>query len=371
MSKQQVSRIKNVLTILLSVLFLVSLSSAATSNMNYYTNISMSNGYTTIVSFFDGPAKIFETYTMYPHNNGTDYDQVIRVENGSIYNKTNIDFVQIIHSHGSNVTDIMTINGTKVNPDDPYGDISYQTYGEIASYKEQIYEAKRAADLKNISEKHIKTQDEALQIDPQNSTAWTIKGLTLYKLNKYDEAIKYLDKIAKQQPDDLKALILRANIATLQGDYKKSIQILEKARKANPESAIIYYYLGDNNFILKDYIDAAGYYEEFVDSVYKKDVDVELLENAYTNLALSYERSGMYSNAYRAYKSAACLTTKLGKNNETISLLTKAAASTYAGYNGFVSQADFQKKFKKLEKEMERKCGAQLFSGEQEEEEEE
>jgi hypothetical protein len=79
---------------------------------------------------------------MYPHNNGTDYDQVIRVKNGSIYNKTNINFVQIIPSHGSNVTDIMTINGIKVNPKDPYGDISYQTYGEIYRYKEQIDEAK-------------------------------------------------------------------------------------------------------------------------------------------------------------------------------------------------------------------------------------
>ena len=212
---------------------------------------------------------------------------------------------------------------------------------------------------------------KALEIKSNNQIAHEQIVQALVEQKKYGEAIKYLDKISKQQPDDLKKLILRANIATLQGDYKKSIQILEKARKENPESAIIYYYLGENNFILKDYIDAAGYYEEFVDSVYKKDVDIELLENAYTNLALSYERSGMYSNAYRAYKSAACLTTKLGKNNDTISLLSKAVASTYAGYNGFVSQTDFQKKFKKLEKEMERKCGAKLFAGEEEEEEEE
>ena len=36
MSKQQVSRIKNVLTILLAVSFTVSLASAATSNVNDY-----------------------------------------------------------------------------------------------------------------------------------------------------------------------------------------------------------------------------------------------------------------------------------------------------------------------------------------------
>jgi len=111
-----------------------------------------------------------------------------------------MDFVQIIHSHGSNVTNIMTINGTKVNPDDPYGDISYQTYGEIARYKEQIDEAKRAADLKNMYEKDIKTQDEALQIDPQNSTAWTNKGFALYSLNKYDEALAAYGKAIEINP---------------------------------------------------------------------------------------------------------------------------------------------------------------------------
>jgi hypothetical protein len=57
MSKQQVSIIQKVLTILLAVLFAVSLASAAASNASYYTNISMSNGYTTIVSFSDEPAK--------------------------------------------------------------------------------------------------------------------------------------------------------------------------------------------------------------------------------------------------------------------------------------------------------------------------
>jgi len=208
---------------------------------------------------------------------------------------------------------------------------------------------------------------KALEIKSTNQIAHEQIVQALVEQKKYDEAIEYLDKIAKQQPDDLKKLILRANIATLQSDYKESIQILNKARKENPESPIIYYYLADNYFNLKEYTDAAGFYEEFTDSVYKKDVDVELLENAYTNLALSYERSGMYSNAYRAYKSAACLTTKLKKNTQTITLLSKAVASTYAGYSGFVSQSDFQKKFKELEKALEHKCGGQLFTGEIEE----
>ena len=72
MSKQQVSRIKKVLTILLAVLFAVSLAEAAASNANYYTNISMSNGWhTTIVSFPDGPVKVFETCAGDYRNNST------------------------------------------------------------------------------------------------------------------------------------------------------------------------------------------------------------------------------------------------------------------------------------------------------------
>jgi tetratricopeptide (TPR) repeat protein len=218
MLKQQIRRIKKVLNILLAVLFVVSLSSAATSNTNYYTNISMSDGYTTIVSFSEGPAKIFETYTMYPNNNGADYDQVIRVENGSIYNKTNMDFVQIIHSHGSNVTDIMTINGTKVNPDDPYGDISYQTYGKIARYKEQIDEA-------------LAAYDKAIEINPQNSEAWYNKGNALDRLKKYNEAIMAYDKAIEINPKDEAVWYFKGDALRDVGKYNEAQKAYDKAFK--------------------------------------------------------------------------------------------------------------------------------------------
>jgi len=205
---------------------------------------------------------------------------------------------------------------------------------------------------------------KALEIKSSNQIAHEQIIQALVDQKKYNEAIKYLDKISGQQPDDLKRLILRANIATLGRKYKESIQILEKARMENPEETILYYYLGDNYFNLQSYSQAAGFLEEFTSSVYKQDVDIELLESAYINLAISYEKSGMYSNAYRSYKNAACFTMKLKKTNETISLMTKAIASTYSGYSGFVSQTDFQKKFKKMEKELENKCDEKIFTEE-------
>ena len=205
---------------------------------------------------------------------------------------------------------------------------------------------------------------KALDIKSNNQIAHEQMIQSLVDQKKYDEAVKYLDKISGQQPDDIKKQILRANIATLRGNYQESIQILEKARKENPEEAILYYYLGDNHFNLRNYAQAAGFLQEFTSSVYKQDVDIELLESAYINLAISYEKSGMYANAYRSYKSAACFTMKLKKPNETINLMTKAIAATYSGYSGFVSQTDFQNKFKKMERELENRCDEKIFAEE-------
>jgi tetratricopeptide (TPR) repeat protein len=205
---------------------------------------------------------------------------------------------------------------------------------------------------------------KALEIKSNNQIAHEQIIQSLVEQKKYNEAIKYLDNISGNQPDDIKRLILRANIATLRGNYQESINILEKVRKENPEEAILYYYLGDNYFNLRNYTQATGFLEEFTSSVYKQDVDIELLESAYINLAISYEKAGMYSNAYRSYKNAACFTMKLKKPNETISLMTKAIAATYSGYSGFVSQSDFQKKFKKMEHELEDKCDEKIFAEE-------
>jgi 6-phosphogluconate dehydrogenase len=85
MSKQQVSRIKKVLTILLAVLFAVSLAAAAASNVNYYKKMNLSNGWhNIIVNFSDfGGAHFFETYT---GDYGNKYTQHIEDLNETMYN---------------------------------------------------------------------------------------------------------------------------------------------------------------------------------------------------------------------------------------------------------------------------------------------
>ena len=208
--------------------------------------------------------------------------------------------------------------------------------------------------------------NRVLEMKPSNEQAQEQLVQALIDQRKYAEAESYLKKLEEKQSDSLKRSLMLASIKMLQNDYKGSIGILEKARKVYTEESIIYYYLGESYYQTGDYAKAASFLEEFTDSVYKQDVDVDLLENAYTSLASSYEKSGMFSNAYRAYKNAACLTIKLKKTDETIRLMTRAITNTYAGYTGFVSQTDFKKKFKKLEKELEKQCDSQLFTVEEE-----
>ncbi len=204
--------------------------------------------------------------------------------------------------------------------------------------------------------------NKALEIKASNETAHEQMIQALIDQKKYTEAADYIDRISEKQPNDLKKILLRANIASLRGQFASSIDMLEKAMNTYPDVPIIYYYLGENYFMMEEYIKAASFLEEFTDSVYKKDVDVEILEAAYTNLALSYEKAKMFSNAYRAYKNAACFTVKMSRTNETVRFINKAIMSTYAGYTGLVSQIDFKRKFKKLEEEIEESCGGKVFT---------
>jgi tetratricopeptide (TPR) repeat protein len=205
--------------------------------------------------------------------------------------------------------------------------------------------------------------EKVLELKANNETAHEQIAQAFIDQKKYKEAKKYLNKLSTElASDNLKRHILLANINILEGNYEESIRILEEARRIFIDEPIIYYYLGECYYHSGKYIKAASFLEKFIDKAYKKDIEVELLESAYIDLASSYEKAKMFSNAYRAYKNAACLTIKLNKTDLTIKLMTRGIASTYAGYTGFVSQDDFKNKFEKLKNELEKKCNSVLFA---------
>ena len=50
------------------------------------------------------------------------------------------------------------------------------------------------------------------------------------------------------------------------------------------------------------------------------------------------------------------------KTDETIRLMTRAIANTYAGNRSFVSQKDFKNKFNRLQNQIEKKCMGTIFT---------
>ncbi len=148
MSKQQVSRIKKVLPILLAVLFAVSLAEAAASNENYYKNMSMSNGWhNIIVSFRDfGGAHFFERYKGDFKGN---YTQHVEANNELVYNPVldravKVNLVEDINVKNGVSNTTTEIDGKPVDPNDPLAEqAANAAHGKIVNFQIHADEAAR------------------------------------------------------------------------------------------------------------------------------------------------------------------------------------------------------------------------------------
>ena len=89
--------------------------------------------------------------------------------------------------------------------------------------------------LKNVYEKDIKTQDEALRINPHNSTVWIDKGLALEDLNRFSEAVQAFDKAIVINPQDSFAWSSKGNALTYL-NKSEAIAAYDKAIEINPNS---------------------------------------------------------------------------------------------------------------------------------------
>jgi tetratricopeptide (TPR) repeat protein len=138
-----------------------------------------------------------------------------------------------------------------------------------------------------------------------------------------DDAINHINQILDTEPDNLKSLILKSNILSLQKKYSESIKILQSAIEKYPEAIPSYYYLGKNFYNLKNYKLAIKNLDIFIESVNHKDIDINLLENAYTTLAVSYEKNNEIEKANKIYLKISCFLFKTNRVREGIELAKK------------------------------------------------
>jgi len=85
----------------------------------------------------------------------------------------------------------------------------------------------------NKFDESTEAYDKAIEINPHDSKVWNNKGNALWKQSKYDEALKAYDKAVEIDPKNPDAWNSRGAALANLGKYDESIKTYEKASKLN------------------------------------------------------------------------------------------------------------------------------------------
>jgi tetratricopeptide (TPR) repeat protein len=163
-------------------------------------------------------------------------------------------------------------------------------------------------------------------------------AISLYKLGKWDEALKVVDIVLKNSSQDAAVLELKGKILLAEGKTKDAADVLFSALDAEKDRLSVLYDLGDVAFAERAWPDAIGFYTRFVNET-KDDLRDGLLKLIYCHIAMKDFSeatrlvSGMdpLDKTHPGYFFAkAALERALGKGKNADDLLQKAQA-----YHGF------------------------------------
>ena len=98
------------------------------------------------------------------------------------------------------------------------------------------------SDLNKTIENDIKTQDKAIEINPQNSTAWTIKGIDFGLSGKSNEAIKAFDKAIEINPQYSDAWKNKGIALDYLNKSDEAIKAFDKVIDIKPRDSKAWYY---------------------------------------------------------------------------------------------------------------------------------
>ncbi|WP_284683374.1 tetratricopeptide repeat protein [Chondrinema litorale] len=105
---------------------------------------------------------------------------------------------------------------------------------------------------------------EAFNLLPDNSELQRkLAELYLYKLQNFDEALMYYDKLLNKAPKDYDALVGKGVCLQKKREYQKSLSFLEEAKNEKQSNGEALYYLGWHALNFKsDSIEACNYWNE-------------------------------------------------------------------------------------------------------------
>ena len=108
----------------------------------------------------------------------------------------------------------------------------------------------------------LKDLDEAIRIQPNGSLALSIRaGIWLQKKD-YDRALKDLDEVVRLDPTNMRAFMFRGGVWSEKKDYDRALKDLDEAIRLDPNNQSAFYTRGHTWTKKKDYDRALKDYDE-------------------------------------------------------------------------------------------------------------
>merc|ERR1712054_474387 len=150
--------------------------------------------------------------------------------------------------------------------------------GAISAFQKSLTEHRTADTLKRLSdtEKELKKKTEEEYLDPVKAEEEREKGNSLFKEQKFPEAIKCYTESIRRKPDDPRVWSNRAACYTKLTALPEALKDAEKAIEIDPTFVKAYTRKGHAQFFMKEYEKAMATYQQGLD----KDPNNEELKNA-------------------------------------------------------------------------------------------
>ncbi|MDF0589688.1 tetratricopeptide repeat protein [Candidatus Methanocrinis natronophilus] len=143
----------------------------------------------------------------------------------------------------------------------------------------------------------VQAYDEAIRLDPEFAIAWNNKGLALRNLGEYDEAVQAYDEAIRLDPEFAIAWNNKGLALYNLGEYAEAVQAYDEAIRIDPEYALAWYSKGLALYNLGEYAEAVQAYDEAI----RIDPEYAL---AWYSKGLALYNLGEYAKAIRSYDEA-------------------------------------------------------------------
>lgn len=146
----------------------------------------------------------------------------------------------------------------------------------------------------------ISNYDKAIEIDPNNDVAWQLKGISLARDMKLDQALDCFKKALQINNKRSDVLMNIGSVYFSLNNITQAIRYFKNAIKIDPENPLLYYQLGLVYFNTSDY--------DLAISNFKKAYQIKYdFEDAILWLGISYEKTGNIKDAKNMYEKAISL----------------------------------------------------------------